>query len=66
MANVKWAKVLVLFVVDVQAERIDTEIQLGALLVSNVKVADTVHLKVLRDFQVLEHRLIPETMPRDR
>ena len=49
----------VLLLVDVEPQGVDPEPQLGALLVLDVKVVDAVHLEVLRDLQVLHHRVVP-------
>jgi len=51
--------ILVFLLVDVEAEGIDTKPQLAALLVLYVKVVDAVHLQVLRNLQVLHHRIVP-------
>lgn len=50
---------LVVLLVDVQSERVHSQPQLGALLVADLKVVDAVHFKVLSDFQVLHHRVLP-------
>ena len=44
--------------VDVDAERVDAEQEVGALLVLDLEVVDAIHLEVLRDLQVLEHGLL--------
>ena len=52
---------LVRLVVDVEAEGVHAQPQLGALLVLDVEVVHPVHLQVLGDLQVLHHGLLSET-----
>lgn len=50
---------LVLLLVDVQSLTVDSQPQLRALLVPDFKVVEAVHVQVLGDLQVLNHRLFP-------
>lgn len=50
---------LVLPLVDVQSLTVDSQPQLRALLVPDFKVVEAIHVQVLGDLQVLNHRLFP-------
>ena len=49
---------LVFMLIDVEAESVHAQPQLGALLVFDLKVVDAVHLQVLGDFKILHHRVL--------
>lgn len=49
---------LVFVFIDVEAEGIDAEPQLCALLVFDLKVVDAVHLQVLGDFEIFHHGVL--------
>ena len=46
--------------VDVEAEGVDSEPELGAFLVFDLKVIDTVHLEVLGDLEILHHGVLAQ------
>ena len=50
----------VVLLVDVEAERVHAEPQLGALLVLDVEVVNAVHLEVLGDLEILHHGVLTE------
>ena len=50
----------VVLLVDVEAERVHAEPQLGALLVLDVEVVNAVHLEVLGDLEILHHSVLTE------
>lgn len=49
---------LVFVLVNVEAKGIYAQPQLGALLVFDLKVVDSVHLQVLGDFKIFHHRVL--------
>ena len=52
---------LVVLLVDVEAQGVHAQEQLGALLVLDVEIVHPVHLQVLGDLQVLHHGLLSAT-----
>lgn len=49
----------VLFLIDVQSQSVDSQVQVCALLVLDLKVVDAIHFQVLSNLQVLNHGLFP-------
>lgn len=50
---------LVVVLINVEAEGVHPQPQLGALLVLDLKVVDPIHLQVLGNFQIFHHGVLP-------
>lgn len=57
---------LVLLSVDVEPQRVDSQPQVCALLVLDLKIVDAEHLEVLSDLQVFNHGLFPDRISAER
>lgn len=54
-----FSDLLVVLLIDVQSQSVDSQPQVWALLVLDLKEVHAVHFQVLRDLQVLKHGLFP-------
>ena len=53
------SSILIVVFINIPAEIVDTQPQLGALLVVHLKVCDAIHLEVLRNVEVVCDSLLP-------
>lgn len=49
----------VFFLINIKSQSIDSQKQICAALVLDLKVVDTIHLQILGDLQILHHGIIP-------